>query len=111
MLSTVQNISTVNSDANASDNAISDDSISKEVIDRQSRATNVLLFNFSEQVDDGRSESSSSRYTQAAINLLSSIHTFNGNQVSSRRVGRYNVNKIRPLIVTLPSASDAINIL
>lgn len=91
---------------NASSGPSVQENVFSEIMDRQSRVRNIILFNvpeFSNPATDQFNDSSSVK------NILDTIGV-SVNQISVRRLGKAS-NKARPLRVTLPDASFVFDIL
>lgn len=82
-----------------------------ELQDRQSRESNVLIFNLEESTITDRQE----RRRAISANLCSIIHSIDDSidvsNIKFFRLGKYVEGKIRPLKVTLSSKVDALAIL
>lgn len=83
------------------------ESMSVELLDRQARSCNVLLFGLAESSVQALSTNSQEEDRAAAHRLLSPLHPFHASYILVRRMGRPQ-GKPRPLIVTLPTQTDAI---
>lgn len=84
--------------------ATAQEKVYSELLDRQSRARNVILFNIPEPSVPGQSQD-----TSTAKDILNTIGV-QTNPVSIHRLGKLS-NKPRPLRVTLPNSSDVFEVL
>ncbi|KAJ3660168.1 hypothetical protein Zmor_004636 [Zophobas morio] len=87
-----------------------EDELITEIMDRQSRANNLIIYNLPESTSSTDGERKHDD-TTSVMNLI-------GEQVISeeslrklRRIGSKNTRRIRPLLMTVSSSADVINIL
>lgn len=82
-----------------------------ELLDRQSRERNILIFNL-EETETGNIEDRNAIEKTKLTEILSSIdNQININNLQFMRLGRYSQDKTRPLKIILPSKHDVLNIL
>lgn len=81
-----------------------------EVMDRERRSCNLIMYEL-EEIGDGVAARDSGNDLDKAKAILQSIYPSSGNILSVERIGRKRQNHPRLLKLRLPSKFDALNVL
>lgn len=81
-----------------------------EFEDRNARATNLILYNLPESKAEDEEERKKDDM-ERCMNTVASQRSDSYNVVASRRLGKYNDGKIRPIKICFASREDMINVL
>lgn len=97
----------VSEDKKTMNDTMDEEHLIAEIIDRQNRAKNLIVYNLQETLTDTPTDDDMQKFISVINN-----EAITGNSISNlRRLGKKSHDNIRPLLVSLTSPSDAVTIL
>ncbi|XP_024877224.1 uncharacterized protein LOC112458049 [Temnothorax curvispinosus] len=91
--------------------SIDHEEIMEEISERERRSSNLIFYNIEESNSPSSSTDDGSNDLATAEEIIRKIRPLNPPRIKIRRLGTFRQGHARPLRVSLPSKSDAIDIL
>lgn len=97
----------------AVDSSANSQQIMEEIDNRRIKENNIIILNVKEQVLKAGEKLDKEHDINLVKNLLSGIHNIitNLHQWNIKRLGAFNANKVRPILVCFDTRNDVVNIL